>query len=512
MRLTMLCLWTLSCTGLALVGCNGATKTAADSISIYGQVRTEAGLGLAGVQVCFVGGKMCATSDANGNYKAPYDNKSPEPVVVQFSKAGFARRVARMHNATIAQAGMVLRAVDSATRVTLPKDGEAAVSVSVVHDDAKTTLSIGPSALVDALGALAAGDANVSLTFFHPLRPLQAAPAALEAEDGNAVKGLITWGMADIEIEQNGALLQVAPNQTLGWHVTEPAAIAQTLSPNAALVMPVPDLYSLNANTGLWHLEGSAKSGAVAYDQATTTVQTKLPHLSSWNIDSDAGPAWGGCVTGRIVDPCGKPVANKAITIWYLGFEQLKDWTGTVTGADGTFCTPTYLSSFNVTGNKLNINYFVAGAGSIADTSMCNPAPASCFNCVDEQAPWQPMGWCTNCLLDPSQSQPASQGTEPPTYYTNTCNAPSINLVPYSSCSSGGCTALGDIVLSSTTCNTPVAPNSGGGTPTSPDPCKDGTGKTLGEACTTTDVCCPRSLVCEDLLCLPPKDNTPVEP
>lgn len=507
MHLTMLRVLALGSLCVGVISCSTGSDNAAGAISIFGQVRTEDGAALTDTKVCFVGTTTCVSSDASGHYKKAYDNKLPEPVVVQFTKPGYARKIVRMHNATLAQAGVVLRKIDTQVTIALPQAGQSPVIVEAMHDDSRSALSIGAASLVDGDGVVAAGNANVSLTYFHPLQNLQGAPGALNAENGKSIKGLFTWGMADIEIEQNGALLQVAPNQTLGWNILEPPAVASALSPNGIVTLPLPDLYSLSPNTGLWHLEGTASSGSVSYDADSTTVMTRLPHLSSWNVDSDAGPNYGGCVSGRIIDPCGKPVGGKAITVWFLGFEQLKDWTGTVTASDGTFCTPTYLSGFNVSANRTNINYFVAGADSVSDTSMCNPAPASCFNCVDEQAPYSTMGWCTNCYLDPTSSQPANYQTEPPTYYSNTCNAPSIDLVPYSQCGGSGCNALGDIVLNSTTCDTPVTPNSTGGTATPPDPCTDGTGKHLGDACTSNDVCCPRNLVCQDLLCIPPKDG-----
>jgi hypothetical protein len=510
MRTPMLHVFTLGCICASIVACgggNGSSDSAADAIGVFGQVKAEDGTAISGAQVCFVSNGNCITTDASGKFKKAYDNTVAEPIIVQFFKPGYARKVVRMRNSVNSQAGVVLRQIDTLTTVALPAAGASAVVVEALHDDSRSALVIGPDSLVDASGALAVGNANVSLTYFHPLQSLETAPGALNAEDGNGIKGLFTFGMADIEIEQNGALLQVAPGQLLGWDILEPPTVAQTLSPNGPVSLPLPDLYSLNPNTGLWHLEGTAASGFVSYDANSTTVMTKLAHLTSWNVDGDASAAYGGCVSGRIIDPCGNPIANKAITVWYLGFEQLKDWTGTVTGSDGTFCTETYLSSYNVSGNRLNINYFVAGADSYTDTTMCNPAPAACFTCVDESVLGATLGWCTNCDLDPSQTQPASYDSEAPTYYTNTCNAPSIDLVPYSSCSAGGCTALGDITLNDSACSKTVGTSTTTTTP-STDPCVSGTGKGLGEPCQQSDVCCPRMLSCLDFLCVPPKDGT----
>jgi hypothetical protein len=485
---------------------NNPKVATANEISIFGQVQTEAGLPIAGATVCFPAKSACVTTDADGKYATPYDNKIAEPLVVNFQAPGYARRTARLHNATGSQAPMALRQLDKQVTVALPTGTQAAVDVTVVRDDAQSTLSVPADALVDNNGTPAVGNANVRRTFWHPLNPLVSAPGNLVAEtDNGGRKSLETYGMADIEVEQNGALLQVAPGKTLGWSIAEPNAVRQALSPNNDVYNALPDLYSLSTTTGLWHLEGTAATGALTFDANTGIIATRLPHLTSWNVDADAGPKWGGCISGRLVDPCGKPVAATDFTVWFLGYEQLKDWTGNRSNDDGTFCVPTYLSSFNVTANRLNINYFISGADSYTNTTMCNPAPASCFNCVDQNPNFSTMGWCSNCFLDPAGIQPAAAGTEPPTYYSNTCNAPSIDLVPYSSCGANNCANVGDIVLASATCGanppnktTPAPP---------PDPCAAGKGKSLGQECAQNDICCPHdSLVCEDELCVPNQD------
>jgi hypothetical protein len=495
-----------------LGACTSHNTSPARQLFIAGTVTNEAGTPLAGATVCFAAANVCVTTDADGDYNVPYDNTQLEPLAVTFKATGYASRTARMRNATSAQATTVMRAVDTQTQITIPTGAAAAVAVKAVHGEAQTTLSIPADALVDPNSNLVAGNANVSLTFWNPIEPLTSAPANLFAADGNKQKALVTYGMADIEIEQNGQLLQVASGKKLTWSVIEPNDVIATLSPNAVVKSPFPDIYSLNTQTGLWQFEGSQASGAIAYDANTRTIAALLPHLSSWNVDADAGPQFGGCIKGRLVDPCGHPLGNKGYTIWFLGFEQLKDWRGNTSKSDGSFCAMTYLSSFNITAGRNNINYFISGADSPSDTTMCNPAPAACFNCVDENAPFSTMGWCSNCLMDPTQKAPVATGTEAPTYYNNSCGAPEINLIPYSTCDAGGCVDVGDIKLpNNATCSAGTTPAT---KTTPPDPCTTGVAKTEGQACASTDVCCPRdTLSCLDKTCLrrdqPPVDVTP---
>lgn len=217
------------------------------TVGIAGHVQTEYGLMLADANVCLVQQGLCTTTDATGYYELPYTADMGSTVVVETSAQGFARRSNRLQSALALQGPLVLRLVDKIAHVTLPSSTDANLTLAVVRDDAVSTLEIAPNVLVDGTGVQAAGDANISFSFWHPMQPLVTAPGNLFAQDGNAdLSGLETFGMANIEIEQNGQLLQIATGQSVGWSVQEPNAVALALSANQTVQAPVPDLYWLN--------------------------------------------------------------------------------------------------------------------------------------------------------------------------------------------------------------------------------------------------------------------------
>lgn len=500
---------------ITVVGCSNASDSATvkDPLALTGVVQDEGGVPIKNVQVCMLANGACSATDANGLYSIAHDNKLVEPLAVRFAASGYAQRVRRMYTATSQQAATSMRTVDYSAQITLPEEGSDPKSISLKRYTETATLTIAANSMQQADGQIAHGQVDVHMTFWHPLEPLVSVPGSLLAKDSNTVaKGLTTFGMTSIEISQNGNLLQIASGKTLDWSVSEPTVVQQVFNPNQQVVQSMPDLYSLDTNTGLWVFEGNITSGALAYNANTNAFTAHLPHLSSWNIDADAGPQYGGCVTGKVVDPCGNPIANKSVRVWFLGAEQLKDWAAVTTSSDGSFCSPTYLSSFNVAaGGSASTLYFVAGADSWQDTGMCVPAPANCFNCDDEDYRWG-TGWCSNCMYNDTSLiyQPAPAiGSEAATRYDNTCNAPSVTVTAYTTCAANNCTKISDVVMNNTaTCSKTVSANGTQSTST-PDPCgANGDGKKEGEFCTEgTDTCCPRTdLYCKDSLCVPTTD------
>lgn len=497
------------------VGCstNSDNTMSKDPLSLTGVVQDEGGTPIKNAQVCVLANNVCQVTDENGHYTFAHDNKLIEPLAIRFVAAGYAQRVRRMYTATSTQAATAMRTIDYSAQVTLPEQGSDPKSISLKRYTETATLTISADTMQQPDGQIAHGQVDVHMTFWHPLEPLVSVPGGLLAKDSNTIaKGLTTFGMTSIEIIQNGNLLQIVPGKSLDWSVSEPTVVQQVLNPNQQVVQPTPDLYALDTNTGLWVFEGNTTSGLLTYNANTNAFTAHLPHLSSWNIDADAGAQYGGCVTGKVVDPCGNPVANKGVKVWFLGAEQLKDWATVTTASDGTFCSATYLSSFNVaSGNSASTLYFVAGADSWQDTSMCVPAPASCFNCDDEDYRWG-TGWCSNCMYNDTSLiyQPAPAiGSEASTRYDNTCNAPSVTVNAFTSCAANNCTKISDVVINNTaTCAKTVAPN-GTQSTVAPDPCgAHGDGKKEGDFCAEgTDTCCPRtSLYCKDSLCVPTED------
>jgi hypothetical protein len=298
----------------------------------------------------------------------------------------------------------------------------------------------------------------------------------------------------DIQIEQDGAELQVAPGATL--------PVAFTVAPSqkgyVADLPPTdpgyPAMWYQDVNTGLWKLEDTASSGAIAYERTSGTIRYGLPHLSGWNVDGIQTP--NGCVQGRIVDTLGNPVTSKEARLWLLGVAAhvVADFPLSP-AADGSFCK-------NVSGVK--VGAFEAGEGldasapyfvSLGDPSQttCNPLPFSslsactgepdyCFQ--DMGVPIIPTG--NGCNLPETKIAVCHCCPDDP---FATCYTAAAGFSVPSKAVVGGCVDLGTVVL---------PPN---GTNICANPAL---AKKIGDACQVDEECCPSgSLACRDGLCVP---------
>jgi hypothetical protein len=470
------------------------------TVAVQGHVEDDNTRGpLAGVQVCIGGTSTCTATSATGDFKLAYPGKPGDFIALSFQAAGYARQSHALTVVPNAWVPTLLRQVAQVTQLRLPAAGDAPVITSVQVGDVVMAVGIPGGALVDTRGQVATGDAVLSLTHWHPLRSVASAPGRLLAENPNGTRpeGLVTYGMSDIEMSQGGALLQVAPGAHLDWTLTVPQAIADDL---AARPTKLPNLYSLDPATGLWHFEGNVGTGALAYDPNGARFTARLPHLSAWNVDSNEPAAGGGCVQGHVVNPCGTAAANMPITLWFTGAEELKDWHATTDGS-GNFCIATPLTAFFP--SPQTTHYFISGA-QYTDTAMCNPvSPATCFNCspADEALGYSWCSWCQ--YYDPTflGQGGSSQTGETPTIYHDGCGAAELSLTGGQFCG-GSCTTVPDAVIADPNCSKPVTP----GNAPPPDPCSQATAKQKGDPCNpATDTCCPAadSLECRDYLCVP---------
>lgn len=452
-----------------------------DAVPVKGNVVNQHGQALANAKACVGSTSECATTDAAGNFTLNYSGKSGDVIALNFAATGFARQAQPVTAKVGAWVPVILRNVGSVTDVTLPAAGEAPVTASVTSNGNTMTLTIPGGAMVDPNGNVVSGAATVTLTYWHPLQQLTSTPAPLLAENpnnpNNAVP-LATWGMGDIEVQQNGTLLNVTPGQHLTWQLDIPPSLGAMINANT---VAMPNLYSVNPNTGLWHYEGNMGSGSLALNGNTWVA--KLPHLSAWNIDDDSPPSAGGCVQGTVNYSSGGGAANLAIIVWFLGDEELKDWHTTTDGS-GNYCINTPITLMGDAAQYTH--YFVSGADSYTDTNMCNPAPADCFNCTYENVTVD-YGWCSLCRYtdpaDPGNTAPDGYGSI--SLYPDTCGAAQVTINGGTFCNSG-CSQL----------NTAVAPKA-------VPPCP----KVLpqGQSCdpTSTTACCVDGYVCSDYLCVP---------
>ncbi|HET6346098.1 MAG TPA: carboxypeptidase-like regulatory domain-containing protein, partial [Myxococcota bacterium] len=449
------------------------------------------------------------------------------PYVLTIVADGYARQMRRLDtNAVASELHLTLRKLDSLTHVTLPSAGDAPVVAQVARGDAQVALSVPADALVDPTGAPAHGEADIALTFWHPTEGLSSAPANLLAANGNkAPLGLQTFGMADIEVRQNGSLLQVAAGKALSLRVVTAASLADDIDRRVHGGLP-PNLYSLDPNTGLWNLETTLADGGLAYDPNTRAFDGKLVHLSTWNVDALVVQG-GGCIKGHVQYSDGRAAATQPATLWNLGYIQSKAFR-TTTDTNGDFCIDIGISS---EGDGKTLYYYISGA-SPTESSMCNPMPSVCYECEHEA---DPKPYCRDCRFrnsdicdvdgkiianagmpcDPNPACNASsslgQLKQCDHQYADSCKSPKVTMTACHFCPdhlppdgrcldydghdvgaavAGGCADAGTLNLGQ-----------------DPDPCAGKQAKHVGDTCSATDVCCPLGgLICADSLCVPASD------
>jgi len=161
------------------------------------------------------------------------------------------------------------------------------------------TLSFDPGDLAFKDGTPVHGQIDVVVTVIDPRQPkhILASPARLEGIDvnGNQV-GLISYGMAEVEVFQGAKKLQVRPGQSVraSMNISGLGHLAQTDS--------IP-LWHHDTNRGLWVQEPSVGASTdtlarvprvgIAMVQKSAdgalVATTELPHFSSWNWDVSEG-------------------------------------------------------------------------------------------------------------------------------------------------------------------------------------------------------------------------------
>ena len=549
----------LTC-AVALSACKSAdVVTASFVVSV---VRDENNTAIAGARVSSTDPNLVISNDATGAFaiKGP---PALRKLTFTASAPGFADRTMVVfppalftHVITLT---MNLRPLGTQTHVTLPSGTAAPLQVSAQRTDGAATLTIPANALVLPDGSPASGDANVTMTYWHPRESMASAPAPLLTADPNGSAKpatLRSWGMSAIEIEQGGQKLQVAPGKTLPLSFTVPTSMQSLVGTR----FPQPDLYYLNRDKGLWELVGTLANGDVTY--AGGALSVNLPHLSEWNMDgldaTPGGPGNQGCVRGTLYNSCavGTPLANSTAVVWFMAWEELSSFPVS-TNAQGVWClnhTTRDIMPGESSSTANTIAFYVSGPGGAANSSICSakPIPDACAACapldaengccrfqIDYQAgtatsfstPEAPgvggatcnqyfsQGWNqaaipeAECRAICPQIQATEgafshflpchicPGTVPP--YGGACyadmNQPNTNLGYDNNCVDLD-KVFGVVSVSDGTC-----PNPAGGVPAAaaPPACSP---KPQGTPCVTTADCCTAALVCLDRLCVPLTD------
>ena len=305
---------------ILLTACD-STSSSELSPGIAGSVVSSAQASIAGAQVTINGRSTVTGSD--GAFALDSAEDANTYVALRVKAPGYPEAVRRVLMPTSGQATLqfTLRPVDQNQTFTLPTGTQNAV-FRINRGVAGATLTIPAASLIDVHGNIATGDANINLTFWSPDDDMETAPGNLRASDRSRNPRdespilLLSYGMVDIDIEQDGNKLQVAPGAALPLVLQTTAERRDALATRPASITTGPTLWTLNPNTGIWDED----VGDSNFDVTTGELVATLHHLSTKNCDEPytlSGPPTGntGCITGRAYGACGQPLANAVITL-----------------------------------------------------------------------------------------------------------------------------------------------------------------------------------------------------
>ena len=489
-------------------------------------------VGLAGATVSAMEGVATTTTDANGLYSLEVTAAVGGVLSVGARHSSHAANYRSLPITSRAlQQNFSLQAYDLTQTIALPAAGGAEAVATVIKDDASFAIAVPAGSLVTASGAVASGNANLNIAYWHPNESLTTVPSVLYgATDAGTRQMLSTAGMADVVIEQGGVPLEVAVGQTLQFNFLLPANVASIVS-NAAMLNTYA-LWSADENQGVWVKESALDNNTLSYASQSNTFVAKISHLSGWNIDGLT--QLNGCVTGTVDDACGKPVASQQVTLWLLtdatantyGDQKLGDGAISqylvTTDATGKFCTDFLGSGDNdasgtVRGtNRVASAYYFVSAASDPNNAVCNPTGKSTFAQLCNAAQNDPntSHFCTGCDPGTGGDQFNERCTENFAVGLQSCNTPKADLHLCGSCKQGDypmCVYANDganvpdiapVVGACTDLGTLKVPYCG--SPNSANSCTKNYQE--GDYCdaSTPPYCCkPNVLICNDTTCVP---------
>lgn len=168
----------------------------------------------------------------------------------------------------------------------------------VVTGARNASITVPPGAFVNASGRPVTGNVDVRLTPFDPATAAELAAYPGELR-GLTLTGetlpLVTYGVLDITVTQNGQPLQIAQGQTITVQVPAPS---KGDKPDTS------EVWIFDAATSLWV---QSEHGDAIYDPQTDSYIATIGHLSPCNIDRPIVPT---CIWGLVKDAQGNPVAG----------------------------------------------------------------------------------------------------------------------------------------------------------------------------------------------------------
>ena len=241
---------------------------------IKGQVIMSDDTPIPGVHV--QAGKLAAETDSQGNFVLTNVEYGTYVVSFEHPNYVFTQRT------IVAQYDSSPYLVLSMLERSLPKTINADQLTEFVQGPLKLVFKPG-DLVIESSGLPVHGNIEVLATTIEPGKKgdIEASPAPLEGlSEGGQVTSLVSLGMFEIEILQNGERVQVRP----GGSVDVRMQLPELAGINETSVVP---LWHHDHNLGIWvqasglqaHANGHSKNGALEFAAA-------LPHFSTWNFDT----------------------------------------------------------------------------------------------------------------------------------------------------------------------------------------------------------------------------------
>jgi PKD repeat protein len=249
------------------------------AVAVKGAVTDTLGNALAGVRVK-LGSSDLGVTDAGGNVAVDVPTGAGQ--VLTLTKAGFVDQIVRLQLPTGSNAGNAWFNASMLTEAPAQTLNASAGGSLTGADNARLTLSA--AALETEGGASVSGDVQISITPMDVSDPaiLAAAPGALEAVQSDGTRtGIVSLGMADFTIRQNGQQLNLKPGSSATIRIPLYADAHEDGTP----IKPgdtVP-LWSMNEQTGEWVQEGAGV--VVDSGNGARALEATVTHFSRWNAD-----------------------------------------------------------------------------------------------------------------------------------------------------------------------------------------------------------------------------------
>ena len=268
-----------------------------------------------------------------------------------------------------------MRAIGSSQTVNLPATAGIPATVTFSGATSSVTLTIPANALQGLDGTAASGAAQVNITRWDPIIGVTSSPGLLlekSAANPNTPTQLIPLAMASLAVLQGNTVLQVAPNATVKLEFDVGASVSAAITSSTwQKYAGQPNFYALDANTGLWNaLVNNSKltlNGNTFVGNVTT--------LNDWTLAVDgANPTNGGCIQGKLVDPCGAPLVHRSARALLTDSQGTNNYLIS-SDANGNWCRTVGIADAAWPASAPTLHYYVGDMNNLANSSLCDYVP-----------------------------------------------------------------------------------------------------------------------------------------